>query len=169
MMADARWYVVHTHPQAEAKALLNLRRQGFHAYLPRYTRRCRHARRITNVASPLFPRYLFVALDISLERWRAIQSTFGVSHLICQGDLPAPVPRGIIEEIQAREDPRGLVVISPAAQLRPGQRVQITDGVFADQTGLFERIADDRRVAILLELLGRPVRVLLAEGSVAAA
>ena len=61
----AAWYVVHTHPRAEAKALLNLDRQGFSCYLPRYLKRRRHARRLETVAAPLFPRYLFVALDLA--------------------------------------------------------------------------------------------------------
>ena len=32
------WYVVHTQPLNEARAELNLRRQGFTTYLPRYLR-----------------------------------------------------------------------------------------------------------------------------------
>ena len=52
----AAWYVVHTHPRAEAKALLNLDRQGFSCYLPRYLKRRRHARRLDTVAA-VFPRY----------------------------------------------------------------------------------------------------------------
>ncbi len=35
MRPGARWYVVHTQPNGEARADLNLRRQGFATYLPR--------------------------------------------------------------------------------------------------------------------------------------
>jgi transcriptional antiterminator RfaH len=52
------WYVVHTQVQGEDRADLNLRRQGFVTYLPRYLRARRHARRTETVARPLFPRYL---------------------------------------------------------------------------------------------------------------
>ena len=31
------WYVVHTKPRQEDKALLNLERQGYRCYLPRLT------------------------------------------------------------------------------------------------------------------------------------
>ena len=34
-------------------------------YLPRYLKRRRHARRVDIVAAPLFPRYLFVAIDMT--------------------------------------------------------------------------------------------------------
>jgi transcriptional antiterminator RfaH len=51
-----RWYVVHTQSYQEARAELNLRRQGFEVWLPLSRRRRRHARRIDTVLAPLFPR-----------------------------------------------------------------------------------------------------------------
>jgi transcriptional antiterminator RfaH len=73
---SVRWYVVHIRAQGENRADLNLRRQGFVTYLPRHLRTRRHTRRIETVARPLFPRYLFVAMDIARDRWWAVQSTF---------------------------------------------------------------------------------------------
>lgn len=159
MMAGLRWYVVHTQPNREARADLNLRRQGFATYLPRYVRRRRHARRHEMVARPLFPRYLFVALDPARDRWRAVHSTFGVNHLVLAGDEPLAVPGGVVEEIRARENDEGFVKLGLPAGIGPGSQVRLVDGIFADATGVLERVADERRVAILLELLGREVRV----------
>jgi transcriptional antiterminator RfaH len=50
-----------------------------------------------------------------------------------------------------------------------GDPVRVLDGVFAAHLGLFEGMTDSERVTILLELLGRKVRVLLDAGYVAAA
>ncbi len=169
MMAGSRWYVVHTQPNREARADLNLRRQGFSTYLPRYVRRRRHARRHEMVARPLFPRYLFVALDPARDRWRAIHSTFGVNHLVLAGEEPLPVPDGVVDEIRARENGDGFVKLGLPAGIGPGSQVRLIDGVFADATGVLERIADDRRVAILLELLGREVRVFVSPAYIGAA
>lgn len=159
MMAGLRWYVVHTQPNREARADLNLRRQGFATYLPRYVRRRRHARRHEMVARPLFPRYLFVALDPARDRWRAVHSTFGVNHLVLAGDEPLAVPGGVVEEIRARENDEGFVKLGLPAGIGPGSQVRLIDGIFADAKGVLERVADERRVAILLQLLGREVRV----------
>ena len=74
-----RWYVAQTQPMAEHKALAHLHRQGFEVYLPRYLKRRSHARRVDHVPAPVFPRYLFVAMDIESCRWRAINSTVGVT------------------------------------------------------------------------------------------
>ncbi len=164
-----QWYVVHTQPNAEARAYANLVRQGFRCYLPRYRARRRHARRVDFVARPLFPRYAFVAIDLDQQRWRAIQSTFGVSHLVCHGERPAPVATAIVEAIRAREDKHGWVLLGTAATLATGARVRVLDGAFADQLGLYDSITDDARVAVLLDLLGRRVRVHLPSESVVAA
>ena len=85
------WYVVHTHARGEQIACENLERQGFTTIMPRYRKRRRHARKTDWVKAPLFPRYLFVAIDMAKARWRAIASTVGVSHLICEGDRPLAV------------------------------------------------------------------------------
>src|SRR5262245_50327038 len=97
-----QWYVVHTHSHKEAQAELHLRRQGFTIYLPRYLRSRRHARKSEVVERPLFPRYLFVTLDLARDRWRSIQSTLGVSQLVLAGEAPLAVPMGIVEEIRDR-------------------------------------------------------------------
>ena len=165
-MSERRWYVVHTQPNGEGRADLNLRRQGFATYLPRYARRRRHARRQEVVKRPLFPRYLFVALDLAHDRWRAVHSTFGVNRLVLAGEEPLPVPDDVIDAIRAREDNDGVVALGLPAGLGPGSRVRLVDGIFADAKGVLERIADDRRVAILLELLGREVRVFVSPASV---
>jgi transcriptional antiterminator RfaH len=164
-----RWYVVHTQAQGEARAEFNLRRQGFTTYLPRYLRTRRHARRTDTVARPLFPRYLFVALDMARDRWRSIQSSFGVSNLLAVGNDPLPLPEGVMDQIRAREDGAGLVQLGLPPGIRPGSPVRLLDGMFTDYRGEFERSADAHRVTVLLELLGRHVRVCVPAASVGTA
>ncbi len=163
-----RWFVVHTHTHAEAKAAAHLERQGFEIYLPRYRKRRRHARRVEMVTAPLFPRYMFVGVDMAAQRWRSIHSTFGVARLVCNGDEPAPVSDFIVDALRRREDDDGFVQLA-RRRFEPGARVQITDGAFASCLGLFEGMRDAERVTVLLELLGRKVRVLIDELSLAAA
>jgi len=165
----ADWYVVQTHPHAEAKAALNLRRQGFQSYVPRYARERRHAGRTDVIAAPLFPRYLFVGIDLSAQRWRSILSTIGVSRLVCFGDAPAKVPGHVVEGLISLHDPRGYVQLPARPQLRPGDEVCIVGGPFASHLGLVEGMSDQQRVAVLLDLLGRKVRVFVGIDAIAAA
>jgi len=164
-----RWFVVHTHPRAELKATYHLARQGFESYLPRYLKRRRHARRIETVAAPLFPRYLFVAVDMTVQRWRSIYSTIGVARLVCNGDDPAAVPDGVVEALKTREDVNGFIKLDYRPPFRAGDKIRVLDGAFSSCLGLFEGMAERERIAILLDLLGRKVRVILDADLVAAA
>jgi len=162
-----RWYVAETHPRAEAKALWHLKRQGYTAYLPRYRKLRRHARRTDVVQAPLFPRYIFVEMDIARIAWHAVRSTIGIVRLVCHGERPAPVPDGVVDDIRTREDAHGFVPIEP--RFSRGQAVRIVAGALTDQIGLFECASDDRRVVLLLELLGRRVEVAVPIDAVASA
>lgn len=167
-LANRNWYIVRTHARAEAKAVLNLERQGFSTYMPRYLKRRRHARRVEIVPAPLFPRYLFVAIDIASQRWRSIQSTFGVAQLVCNGDDPSAVSAAIVQELRQREDDRGFVQLARRGFAR-GEKVRVVEGVFSACLGLFEGMTDNERVTVLLDLLGRKVRVIMDRDAVAAA
>lgn len=166
---NSRWYVVQTHANAEAKAMSNLERQGFAVYLPRYLKRRTHARKVDVVARPLFPRYLFVAIDLATQGWRSIQSTLGVSHIVCWGGQPASAENGVIDALRAREDEAGFIKLGRRPAFLPGDKVRVIDGAFADSLALVEGVSDRDRVAILLDLLGRKVRVLVGADLIAAA
>ena len=164
-----RWYVVQTQVNGESRAAQNLLRQGFEVYLPRYLKRRRHARKVDFTARPLFPRYMFVAIDMATQRWRSVQSTFGVSRLVTNGDDPATLPDGVVEALRSRENDKGFIRLDSKPVFAPGDKVRVLAGAFMDSAGLFSGLADHDRVSILLDLLGRKVRVLLDADMVAAA
>ena len=161
-----QWYVVNTKVREEAKALLNLKRQSFNAYLPQYQKTRRHARRTDSVLAPLFPNYLFVEFDMDITNWSAINSTIGVSSLIKFGGLPTPIPTELICEIQNREDPQGIVSLNRNLKLKEGDEVNVVDGAFSEHSGIFECQNDDERIVILLNLMGRNVRVRLPSSAI---
>jgi transcriptional antiterminator RfaH len=162
------WYVVRTQSRAEEKAVQHLTNQGFTAYLPRYRRRVRHARRNEIVLRPLFPGYLFVRLDPDRCRWRSINGTVGVREILSNGDAPVIVPDRIVEEIQAREDETGAVKLR-GPSFAHGQVVRLLEGPLADVNGLFEEMRDENRVVLLVSLLGRKVRMQVSAAAVVAA
>ena len=166
---QSRWYVVQTQANAENKAVAHLGRQGFTTYLPRYLKRRRHARRVDTVAAPLFPRYLFVKIDTGIQRWRSIYSTIGVSRLVCNGDCPVPVSDAVINALQGRENTSGYVQFDDRPKFGAGDKVRILEGAFYDCLGIYAGMPDRERVEILLDLLGRKVRVLLGAEAIAAA
>ena len=153
------WYAVHTQPRKELTASQHLQRQGFDVYLPQHLKKRRHARRVDWIRSPFFPRYLFVGTGFKNRHWGSIHSTVGVSYLVQFGERPTEVPYEIIEVLHAREDEEGLINLNDASIYKPGDHVQILDGAFSDSIGILEHLDDQDRVSMLLDLMGRKVRV----------
>jgi transcriptional antiterminator RfaH len=160
MKTGRNWYVVHTHSHAEATAAAHLERQGFETYYPRYLRRRSHARRITLVPAPFFPRYIFVAVDKATQRWRAIRSTLGVSYMVGGEMGPTPVADWVVEDLRRREDATGFISIETPLSLAQGDPVRLRSGPFSTHVGMFDGLIDSNRVAVLLDLLGRKIRVI---------
>jgi transcriptional antiterminator RfaH len=168
MSFGPRWYVARTQVHAENKAAAHLVRQGFQIYLPRHLKRRRHARRVDTVAAPLFPGYLFVAFDIAVQRWRSILSTVGVSGLIFNGDGPAAIATSVIDGLRSNED-NGFIRLPAKPSYMPGDKVRVEEGVFRSSFGLFDGMTSEERIVVLLDLLGRKVRVTLDAEFVSAA
>jgi transcriptional antiterminator RfaH len=156
---DQNWYAVQTQPNAELKASHHLERQDYGVYLPRFMKRRRHAGRVEDVARPLFPGYIFVAIDVATQRWRCVNSTVGVRRLVCNGDAPAVVDARIIDALRNRQNEQGFITLDTTPRFVAGDAVRVIDGVFSSTLGIYEGMNDNQRVAILLELLGRKVRV----------
>lgn len=166
--SGSSWFVVQTHPHAEAKAVWHLGRQDFETYVPRFRKRRRHAGRTDIIAAPVFPRYIFVSVNLETQRWTSIRSTVGVSRLVCNGDVPAPLPITVFQDLKNREDDEGFIRLDLRPRFQPGDKISITDGAFRDCLGLYEGMSGEERVAILLDLLGRKVRVTVASDMIAA-
>ena len=169
LAAQSSWYVVQVRAHAETKAQIHLTRQGFETYVPRYLKRRRHARRTDTVAAPLYPAYMFVRFDPSIHQWRSIHSTVGVARLVCNGDVPAALDQAIIEDLKSREDAQGFIHLERRPQFATHDKVRVREGVLSDCLGLVEGMSDRDRVVILLDMLGRKVRVVLDEEFIVAA
>jgi transcription elongation factor/antiterminator RfaH len=159
-----RWYAVHTLPLNEPRAEHHLGNQCFPTFMPKRLKTVRHARKLTTIEAAFFPRYLFVVLDVSLDPWRKVNGTCGVSRLVMCGDEPQPVPRGIVEALIASTDDRGILQLGEKLQV--GGPVRLMAGPFAEHLAVLDYLDEAGRVQVLLDLLGRQVRVTTTETNV---
>jgi transcriptional antiterminator RfaH len=167
LAGNERWFLAHTLPKSEWKAELHLGAQGFRTFQPQIRKTIRHARQLKTVQAPLFPRYLFVILDLERDRWLSVRSTVGVSALFSNWDgRPVPVPIGIVESLIERSDD---TLIRLDNDLVKGQQVRILTGPFVDSIGTLERLNAAGRVRVLLQLMGTAVPVTLHRSALAPA
>ncbi len=153
------WFVVYAQPREEHIAEEHLIRQGYEAYWPRYKKRVSHARKVREVSASLFPRYLFVSFDPTTTGWRNIRSTRGCIDVIRNGFDPTPVPTRLVEQIRAREDEAGCVVLGKQVHFVKGQPLKLKGDAFKGHDLIFATMKDNERVVALFSLLGREFKV----------
>ncbi len=145
-----QWYVIHTKPRQEQRALENLQRQGFEAWLPMIALEKVRRSRLTQVTEPMFSRYLFIRLDTTQTNWSPIRSTLGVSKLVSFGNVPAAVPDALIDML--RESPP----LTPPRLMNPGAEVQLVEGPLRGLRGIYQQHDGEARAMVLIELLSQP-------------
>jgi len=156
----ATWFLAQTKPNSHRIAERNLARQGFRTFLPLQEETRRTRGKFTTQMRPLFPGYLFVAFDVNRGGWRTVNSTYGITRLVSLGKEPTPVPTDLISQLMLRCDREsGLMTPKP---LKPGDEVTVTNGPFADFVATVESIAPDRRICLLMEIMGGQTRVVVA-------
>lgn len=153
-ISGMNWYLIQTKPRQEERALANLERQGYHCYLPLV--HCEKISKSNLVLSSvaLFPRYLFVQLDESLDSksWSPIRSTFGVTNIVTFGMTPAKISDQLISEIQSLERRYST---QPITLFKSGEPIIILDGPFKGLEGVFQMTNGQDRVTILLNFLNK--------------
>lgn len=113
----------------------------------------------------MFPGYLFVGLDPNRSVWPLLRGAQGVSQIVGFGAAgPAIMPPGIVAGLWARCDENGVLRHAPE-DFAVGDKIRIISGPFAEFVTRIDRIDPERRLTVLLDLLGGPTKVVLqAEG-----
>jgi len=139
-----RWFVARVFAHQENRAQLNLHRLGFRSFVPKVRRTVRHARSIREIPKPLFPGYVFIAINLSNQRWRSVNGTFGIASLIMGAEQPRAVPSGVVEALAASINSSGAVFVEEDA-LEIGQKVRILSGPFAQTLCRLAQLDDRAR------------------------
>lgn len=169
MFGNPFWVAVKTKPQREQWAADNVANQGYEFYLPLTEALTKpKPKKPCLVPKPqyLFPRYLFVQTE---GPWRFLLGTRGVMSVIMCGQRPAVMLPREIDELRARENTEGLIVLEDKEQFRfnNGDKVRVISGPFSTYEGLYDRDPQNR-ISVLLDVLGRYVPVPLDEDALEA-
>jgi len=149
------WYLVFTKPRKESQALANLERQGYECYLPMLKVEKIRQGLLKMNEEPLFPRYLFIRLDSSMEgkSWAPIRSTLGVSQLVKFGTEPARVDEGLVATLRTCEGE--MASAGPRSVFQPGERLVVTEGPFSGLEAVYQMGDGNERVMVLIEFMSK--------------
>jgi transcription antitermination factor NusG len=145
-----RWHAMYTKPKKEYQVTALLQEMGIEVYLPTVRRKVRRRDRPDRMV--YFPCYLFARVDFETTPRSSIAWMPGIRCIVCAGDQPAVVAHEAIELIRRRLEDMEEVGYR---DLRPGDRVRITDGPLRHLEAVFDRpMSAADRVRILLDVLG---------------
>lgn len=163
----AAWFLAQLKPNSAKIAERNLARQGFETFLPVEETTRKRSGKFVTVMQPLFPGYVFVSLDLAQGLWRKVNSTAGVSRLVSFSSAPAAVPDGLVDALKQRCSSEGQLL--PEESFSPGDIVRIRTGPFSDALAEIERTSADRRVWVLMDIMGGKTRVAVSKDMISAA
>jgi transcriptional antiterminator RfaH len=75
----------------------------------------------------------------------------------------------VVAMLKNREDASGFIRLDQRPRFNIGDQVRVLEGVFNASIGIYDGMPERDRIAILLDLLGRKVRVIVHPEAVAAA
>lgn len=161
LIPQLAWYLVHTKPRQETKALVNLEQQGYFCYLPLISVEKVRRGKAQVLSEPLFQRYLFIQLDCSEggKSWTPIRSTPGVSTLVQFGGRPARVDDTLLQQLRAHEQSHPIIIL-----FNPGEMVRISDGPFSGLSAIYQCSDAEQRSLVLLEVLHKQVSMQVDTG-----
>jgi len=156
------WYVIHSYSGYENKVRKNLLQriesmemgsEIFSVIVPteeeveiKDGHRRTYKRRV-------FPGYILVEMLLTEQSWYVVRNTPGVTGFVGSGSDPTPLRDEEVDKIIKRME-----VDTPTIKVgfREGQTVRITNGPFADFTGIVDELFLDRgKVRVLISMFGR--------------
>ena len=162
------WYIAHTKPQCELKAMINARENGWTVFLPWFKERPVQAGRAPRWR-PLLPGYLFAAGGPFMSLY-ALRNPMYVNRLLDDGrGLPYRIPDTdpVMAELLSRADAKGYVeqATQPLFTYDVGSEVMVTEGLFRGQMSKVLRM-EKGSVKLEIVLMGAPRRVSVPHGQV---
>jgi transcriptional antiterminator RfaH len=158
--SEDRWLVAYTKPRMEQVALQNLERQAFEAYLPRYKKFKKTETGSVPVFEPMFPRYIFFKPRKAGQSIETVRSTKGISHVVRFGVDSGVVSAYIINTLKTFESAQNQATPKEMSGFKAGQKVTLKSSSLGNMEGLVQSVSS-KRVAVMLEILGRPTLVQL--------
>lgn len=149
------WFVICCKPRQELVAQENLLRQGFRVYLPRIQVKRRRRGQWIDVIEVLFPRYIFIQVDPVKNSVASVRNTRGVVGLVRFGGQPAVVADEVMNALFQREAAGSSLHQDNRPLFCVGEPIKLVEGPLAGIEGLFVQEDGEKRVTVLLELLGK--------------
>ena len=98
------------------------------------------------------------SIDLINQKWHKINSTPGVSKIICFNSKPKAISADFMEAMFLRCNNFG--IINSKNSFQKGDKVEMVNGPFINLILEIEKIESDKRIWILFDLMGKSKKLL---------
>ena len=163
-----KWYIIHTYSGFEQKVKEAIRERAkargldhlvSDVLVPTETveEMVKGERKLSH--RKFYPGYVLVKMELTDDSWHLVKDTPKVTGFVGSKDEPVAIPEEEAEKIIAQMK-EGLERPKPKIRFETGDKVQVTDGPFANFTGVVDEVRPDRgRVRVMISVFGRPTPV----------
>lgn len=163
-----KWYVVHTYSGHEQKAKRHLESaietSGMQEKFGRVivptelVTEMRQGKKSTSTRKFL-PSYILVEMDLDNESRHLVVNTPGITNFVGAGGKPQPLGPEEVEHIIGHME-KGPILKSDEMPYSAGDAVKVTDGPFADFSGIVSEVIPERKkLKVMVSIFGRPTPV----------
>jgi transcription antitermination factor NusG len=161
------WFALQTWPKREKKVAEELQKKDVQVFLPLFSSYHQWSDRRRLVHEPLFPGYIFVRIQETVDSRVSVLRTAGVAGFVGVRGVGVPIPDDQIESVHTMLATG--VPLHPHPFLEVGQRVRICGGCLDGLRGILLARNDDLSLVVSVELIQRSVAVRIAGYKVEAA
>ncbi len=162
----SEWFVIHCYSGMENKVKKNLEHRAesmamtdriLQVVVPTETEIEIKDGVRREVERRVFPGYILIEMLMDEDSWYVVRNTPGVTSFVGMGNKPSPLSADEVERIMSRiesDEPRVKVSFDL------GERVRITEGPFAEFTGVVDAIEPDKgRARVMVSFFNRETPV----------
>ncbi|MCS6964125.1 transcription termination/antitermination protein NusG [Thermoflexus sp.] len=163
---ERAWYIVHCYAGSEHKvkhsleqriASLGMQRKIFNIVVPEEEEIELREGKKRPVRRRIYPGYILVEMIMDEDSWAVVRFTPGVTGFVGMGNQPTPLRPEEVQAIFKRMESKAPRI---RVTFKPGQKVRITEGPFADFVGIVDEIdLDKAKVRVLVSFFGRETPV----------
>ena len=149
---NKKWFIAQIKPNSYNTAIQNLERQGFETFIPKMEITQRQNNKFLYKSVYVFPGYMFVRFDPQIITWTKINSTYGVSQILTFNKKPSEISTDLILELKIRYEFKKSQ--KQKDKLKEGDSIKFNTGPFADLIAHVESVDENKRIWVLLEVMG---------------
>lgn len=167
-MSDDGWFIALIEPQMEQGTVWRLHEIGVELYNPIIRRNVKTGRNrpsgqreLRMAPKPMFPGYGFVRVSECIGKFASIKAIRGVRGFLRldADDQDAILPAEAVEAVRHKEHDEHVKFLkslsrkSKIPQFKPGDRVIVHEGPYADMVSTIEKVGSSGRIEMLLGMI----------------